>query len=522
MSSGPAGDKRWVTWLLAIAAAACFAVGLVLASPLIPDLDALYHIGHALVYLERGLFYGEFPWVSASVIADKGGDLWYGFHVLLVPIMGFQPDAALAVPWAKGLILFLGYLSLTWGFEEAEVPAPWLWPSFVFTATLFSPWRAVMTRPGILSLGLLIVVVAATSRGRWRSAAAAGFLFAFVHLTTSWLILVGLALLLAAQRLTKRKVDWQTATTVVLAAFIGALARPRPFSTLELLKIQIIDVGRLVDYRPKLRFGAEVAQPIAWETMRTIATPLMILFGVSLAVGVWAWRKGKLRAPALWLTVAALAVGFFALTTLKSARTVELWSAATVGLIALTWRDTRPDRHVLAWTGATVLLLGGLAAFQLPKGIGYIERFGRSVDSGRAAAKWLAAHAEPNAVVFHAHWEDFPSYFAYNRKQRYIGGMDPVFQFRHDETKYWMAHWLCYDRATHEVALTPQGYEGPTEPMAESLRRRFNADYLVVPAGRMPLLMQHLDGRPEFRNEGVFNNVAVYRILAPGQNRGVQ
>jgi len=515
VSSGPAADKRWVTWLLAVLAAAGFATGLVLASPLIPDLDALYHIGHALVYLERGLFYGEFPWVSASIIADKGGDLWYGFHVLLVPIVGFQPDAALAVPWAKGFVLFLGYLALTWGFEEAEIPAPWLWPSLVFTATLFSPWRAVMTRPGILSLGLLIVVVAATARGRWKSAAAAGFLFAFVHLTTSWLIPVALLVLLAAQVFTKRGVEWRTAGAVVAAALVGAFARPLPFSTMALLKVQIIDVGRLVDYRPKLRFGAEVAQPIAWETMRTIATPLMILFGVAVLVGLWAWRKGKLREPALWFTVAALAVAFFALTTLKSARTVELWSAATVALLALTWRDTRPDRHLAGWTAASVLLLGGLAAFQLPRGIGYIERFGRSVDSGRAAAEWLAANAEPNAVVFHAHWEDFPSYFAYNRKQRWIGGMDPVFEFRHDETKYWIAHWLCSDRATDQVALTPQGYDGPTEPMAESLHRRFNADYLVVPAGRMPKLMQYLDGRPEFRNEGVFNNVAVYRILVP-------
>ena len=37
-------------------------------SPNISDPDGLYHITHAKIYKENGIFYNEFPWAQFSVI----------------------------------------------------------------------------------------------------------------------------------------------------------------------------------------------------------------------------------------------------------------------------------------------------------------------------------------------------------------------------------------------------------------------------------------------------------------------
>ena len=53
--------------------------------PRVADLDSFYHIGHALAYLEGSVFDTSLPWATQSIIGDMGGDLWWGFHVLLMP-----------------------------------------------------------------------------------------------------------------------------------------------------------------------------------------------------------------------------------------------------------------------------------------------------------------------------------------------------------------------------------------------------------------------------------------------------
>ncbi|HEY7410136.1 MAG TPA: hypothetical protein VII13_05315, partial [Vicinamibacteria bacterium] len=54
-----------------------------------PDPDSFYHLRHAWVYATRGLAHGSFPWLEFSLVGRTGADLWYGFHVLLVPLTGF-------------------------------------------------------------------------------------------------------------------------------------------------------------------------------------------------------------------------------------------------------------------------------------------------------------------------------------------------------------------------------------------------------------------------------------------------
>ena len=55
------------------------------------DPDGFYHFAHARVYGELGPLLDAFPWTAFSVVNREGGDIWYGFHLLLVPFTAVSP-----------------------------------------------------------------------------------------------------------------------------------------------------------------------------------------------------------------------------------------------------------------------------------------------------------------------------------------------------------------------------------------------------------------------------------------------
>src|SRR5262245_50073056 len=72
--------------------------------PKIADLDAFYHLGHAAAYAEGSIFDTSFPWATQSAVADHGADLWWGFHVALLPLVALG-----SVAWG----IRVGALALT-------------------------------------------------------------------------------------------------------------------------------------------------------------------------------------------------------------------------------------------------------------------------------------------------------------------------------------------------------------------------------------------------------------------------
>src|SRR3990167_1007341 len=71
-------------------AAALFAAFLHFDYPLRPEGDQLYHFAHAEIYRDNGIFNSGFPWLTYSVIVKYGADIWYGFHILLIPFTLFS------------------------------------------------------------------------------------------------------------------------------------------------------------------------------------------------------------------------------------------------------------------------------------------------------------------------------------------------------------------------------------------------------------------------------------------------
>ena len=78
-----------------------------------PDPDVFYHFRHAELYASTSeIFRTDFPWVHYSVISKLSSDLWYGFHVVLIPftlvgdrILGMQLAGAVCYDCVFDFIL---------------------------------------------------------------------------------------------------------------------------------------------------------------------------------------------------------------------------------------------------------------------------------------------------------------------------------------------------------------------------------------------------------------------------------
>ena len=57
-----------------------------------PDPDVFYHFRHADLYWQNGLTVSDFPWTFYSVINKFSSDIWYGFHLFLIPFTWFENE----------------------------------------------------------------------------------------------------------------------------------------------------------------------------------------------------------------------------------------------------------------------------------------------------------------------------------------------------------------------------------------------------------------------------------------------
>ena len=93
-------------------------------------------------------------------------------------------------------------------------------------------------------------------------------------------------------------------------------------------------------------------------------------------------------------------------------------------------------------------------------------RPGIHVETYQDTATFLRTHAQPNEIIVHTEWEDFPILFYHNASLRYLSGLDPTFFYKANPDRY--TQWSTIMNA-------------PTsEPLAAKIRDLFDASYLVV------------------------------------------
>ena len=498
---------------LVVAAAALHGV-----SPTTADPDGFYHVRHAWVYRTQGLLDSGFPWARFSAIRDQASDLWYGFHVLLVPASAPQNllhgllGGGVAVTAASLILLFAAFSLL-----RLRFPLAWL---VLFAATGDVLFRLTMLRPQPLSLSLAVLALALQAAPGLRHRAALvgllAFVAAWIHLALAWLVPLVVASFAACALALRQRPDGWSAAAVVAGTILGWLLRPNPLGALRLAWIQL---GLFLDVKRRglpLPFGLEL-QPLS----QALDLPRLILPGLALLAAVVAFalrlrREAASAAPARLAAWASLALGllFAFLSVRVASRSIELaaaFLAAFAGLVFTEhWLAAAPRARAKA---AVALLL--LLALLVPLAAARYEarvKGARPLLAFRGASAWLAQNSRPGELVFHAWWDQFPHLFFWNPRNHYVGGMDPLFQYAHDEALFWKAQGLAKDATAEATCGKPACGPGEAEPSSLVLRRDFRASFVLLHRPLSPRLEAYLASQAGFARAFDDGTDVVYRV----------
>ncbi|NIM07189.1 MAG: hypothetical protein GTN69_07295 [Armatimonadetes bacterium] len=495
----------------------------------IPDFDFFYHLRHASLYVSDGLFMKEFPWATYSIINRFAADIWYGFHLLLIPITLF-PDPNSQIKATPVFILALFLLLFYLAARHSRFSYPYFWPFFLlFSAAVFVE-RLVQARPHVLSMGLTALLFSFIISGSIWGVFFVSLALTFFHLTFLWLAILIAVLITIVKLRTERTFEWRKPAVMILGLLAGWLVRPNPIGAAKILYVQTFQLV-LEKGKGLAGFGTELSrlEPKALILLSPFILIWLVVALISL-IGVLL-RRAELPAKKrtlLWSSL-LLSLLFFATTLLVYQRTIDQWSLFAAIFIAcgftcfLAPKDLKSrqpfGRKMRIITTSVLALFFAAMIWATNHSYTLYIRSPRAAHTYRLkpGARWLKDHARPGEIVFHAHWDLFADLFYWNPQNRYIGGMDPIFQYAYDPDLYWKARHL----ATNELGARTCGMMDIKGARLEDtytvLRRDFQASYLLVQKYRTPSLYSYAREDPRFVLGFYDGRMAIFRLADTGQ-----
>lgn len=502
--------------------------------PKVADVDAFYHIGHAARYLASGPFDTSFPWTAFSVVGTEGADLWWGFHLLLAPFAWFG-DVSAQIAAAAFVLALMLVGTVLWIARRHRLVGSYVWPVLFFVAVPNVLFRYLMVRPETVSLLLALVLTCLLARGRPWVVALASAGVAFVHLSMAWLPIAVLSAHFAARgvdRLAAGPAEeasgyswWLTSCVVIGGVLAGWILRPHALAAAKLAWVQI---GLLLTVKAHggdapLTFGVGLA-PLDGRSLLRMAGPMLIAWLGSIVLGVATLRRrDRLRAAPgserrlLW-SAHILALAFLMLTVLVARRALVQWEAFAVLALALSLTHLTPGVERRRITVALLLAVLGLLPWTVHRHLLNVRYVATEPDHLAEVAEWLRDHSDRGDLVFNTHWDQFGPLFARDRVNRYVGGMDPIFQYAYDPTLYWRFHYISTDAMTERTCGTWPCTPEATVDTWSTLVRDFGARFVVVEPRRNPRLSVYLMDDARYGLALETQHEAVFRVFrgSPG------
>ena len=317
----------------------------------IPDPDAFYHIRHSWIYRTSGIFDSSFPWTQYSVIKDIGADLWYGFHIFILPLTYF-PNLVDGIKFGGTLMMFFSLLLAYMAFRKLSLRWPLFWVFVFALGAADILYRLTMLRPHpiTISLTLLLFAFFASKNHRgvfWIFLISAAY--SWLHLSLSWVPILTVLTIGLFRLVYRQRVNWPQSFSLLIGLAVGWLLRPNPFGAAKLAYIQVLKL--LVDKQGglPLRFGKELL-PFVWENFVDMLIPISVLMLLAIGFFIWALRKKDFleianeMKPVFWSSL-ALAVFFFALSFILARRSNEFFIGFGVIFLGLVFTHYWNLRH---------------------------------------------------------------------------------------------------------------------------------------------------------------------------------
>lgn len=500
--------------------------------------DSLYHLGHAGIYATRGLAYTEFPWTTYSIIRVHAADIWYGFHLLLVPFasLHYSPEHQVnQVKWAgvflTASLLFLVYLAMCRG----RVVYPWTWPFLMVIPCIF---RFTQVRPQLLSTALTgLLFVFLISGGVW-SIFLLSTLIAFLHLAFFWLILLTTLVVVIVKRITEKTFEWKKIAAACAGIIAGWLLRPNPIGAAKILYVQIFQLVLQRQHNASLSFGLELHPVNQAYLMLSQGVFLVVWFIFALLILALASSR-KADISTYWWTWLwgsfILSILFFIMMISQYMRSLDHWTLfATIMMsgtvtclvtmqgsirVALVKLPAHKRSYIRSGIFLSVCVLFAFMVWQsLYSAVGYTEVMAKQMRPYRyrAASEWMSKNTPEGSIVFHANWGVFPELFFWNKHNHYIGGMDPMFQYTFSKDLYWKADHILNGDGAPLTWGTQNRQKDHAVDMFTAVYRDFHASYYFVEKtdpGTAPRVAQYIQADPRFVWKYEDNEAVVFQLV---------
>lgn len=485
------------------------------SSPNIADPDGFYHIRHAYIYRTQGIFDSSFPWTQYSVIRIIGADIWYGFHIFLIPFTYFK-DLVFGIKVGGAVITFLTLFIFWWALKRLGVIWPWLWPILLVVSGPDLMYRFTMTRPHNLSFALGLLIFSFLIKGRRRDIFMASAVLAFIHIALAWLpLLVGLVTV-AIKYIKKHPIEWTKITALMGGILIGLLARPHPSGGLKLAYIQVVDILIAKLNHIPLLFGRELKGLSAEAFFRQIL-PILILSIIVILFFKYSSKRAVINQTltTAFNSAVFLAAIFLTISLVVAQRGYDSLSGyliMAVAIIATGYFHANKSENLKRKVLAGAIIIIGLMSIN---SISLFKKYMVQAWSPhylKEVSLWLKENTKPGEIVFNTRWDYFGGLFFWNTQNYYIGAMDPIFEYAYNEPLYWKSYFIAADVGHISTCGKIRCVKEEIENTHTVLVNDFKASYLMLRQIQNPKLYFYLVKENKFPL--VFDNSreAVFKI----------
>ena len=481
------------------------------------DPDSLYHIRHAWIYQTNGIFDSSFPWTQFSVIRTMGADLWYGFHIFLIPLT-YISDLVVAIKVASIFITFLVLVSFYAAFKNIYIKFPELWAIIFLLSSSSIMARMTMTRPHPLSLGLTALIFSFFYKGPATLVFVFSFILSWIHSSIDWFPIIAVCVLILFQWLNKQEVDIRKVIAFLAGIATGLMARPHPLANLKLIYIQVVDLYLSKNHELVQIIGAELRPPTG-ESVDAQMWLFITLISALVYLGWYLYKKESLDINRKITILSSLTLTVFSILMYITARRaidqLGLFITIFTGLVFSLFSSRKKGFLAAKERSITILLFSLLLSISAYNLIYANFSSSHSPTKFKESALWLKENTKEKDVVFYLSWSNFPFLFFWNQSNYYINGMDPVFLLKYDRKLYWKLYnmavneddkklyWRLDNKAVGDMGGITCGYDpkqcGPEniEIVSNVLRNDFHASYVFITHKNQARFLDYLQSDTE-------------------------
>ncbi len=439
--------------------------GAIHAAPGFGDPDAYYHLALAKQMAMSGPV-RDFGWLPFTTLAEHYADQHFLCHVALVPFLNVFGDFY-GLKIATIVFAALAMTAFAWMLGVYGVRRPWLWTLPLLGASGFL-FRLLLTKATALALVTFFLFLGCLKKNNRVALFFLSFAYAWLH--GSWPILMIAAVVHAVVRR-----DIRTPMLVAGGLTAGLVLNPFFPENFAFNWEQIVQIAVLGARDPGIQMGNEWAPLDIGQLVVENATVFVMIAAVFAALAALIWRASapsgvstERRRDIIFATALSC---IFLLMTMRQARQKEYFLPLALFFTALLGDALRLDtRSMLERVRARVerwfrpFVVFGIAAFTLlmMHGAWKAERMYASrmpFSRFERVGGWMRANIPEGETVFHANWDEFPLLFYRDPVHRFIAGMDPMFLYRQDPTRYWLWRDIGDGRRRDPSALIMNNFD---------------------------------------------------------------